>query len=461
MTIFQDILTEYDETLSGETYLDPIGALVIWSAFGQQIFRNRVNSISNDVRNYTLNLVNHYLVRRLETDPQAKLSDRLARVYPDKREQSFKYACLLHLENLFAFAILQHEGDTGVESGGVLGIRKARRLWEDSQHNPTLRFTHDKEGQVLVRQLGLGVSGRYKTPLMEIGYFDSHYHYHLPDAAGLWARTEILVQDTPELSAFVEQAYAYLKTVLLQSRKCPEVTFKEVPAALKKAFVSAFSAPEKVGLYTRDYWLAVTGLNTGAAGAILQVLDDYRDKPELEALTPEELVALAMGKPLAADDQTRLRNIQILEPFLGESALLFTIMTARRSQPLETVLSEWKRFGRHASTLPGAARQVLATPAIINVVSGTARSRLQRLLKLTDAETVEGQVRVLFDYHRQVMIERGQLPWLSLDDEGLIKVNVRPSYLPDPEDWPAAHWVNGYYLPQFRKLVMGYQGGEA
>lgn len=461
MTILQNILTEYDEMLSGETYLDPIGALVIWSAFGQQIFRGRVNSISNDVRNYTLNLVNHFLIRRLEADPEAKLSGHLAKVYPDKREQRFKYACLLYLENLFAFAILQHEGDPGIESGGVLGIRKARRRWEDSGRNPTLKFTHAKEGQVLVRQLGLGVSGRYKTPLMEIGYFDSHYHYHLPDAAELWARTELLVQDTLELRTFVEQAYTHMKAVIAQSSKCPEVMFKEVPAALKKALVSAFPAPEQVGRYTRDYWLKVTGLNTGASGAILQVLDDYRDKPNLEALTPEELVTLALKKSLEAEEKTKLCNIQILEPFFGESALLFTLMTARRSQPLADVLSEWKRFGRHALTLPGAARQIRATPAILNVLNGTARTRLQHLLKLADAETMEAQIRVLFDYHRQVMAERGQLPWITLDDDGLIKVNVRPSYLPDPDDWPVGHWVNGYYLPQFRKLVMGYQGGES
>lgn len=43
-------LTEYDEDLSGDSQIDPLGVLTIWSAFGQEIFRNRVNSVSNDVR---------------------------------------------------------------------------------------------------------------------------------------------------------------------------------------------------------------------------------------------------------------------------------------------------------------------------------------------------------------------------------------------------------------------------
>lgn len=461
MTLFQDILTEYDEMLSSEIYIDPIGSLVIWSALGQQIFRNRVNSISNDVRNYTLNLINHYLVRRLEADIEATLSSALTKVYPDKRAQNFKFACLLYLENLFTFSILEHEGDLGVDSSGVLGIRKARRLWEDTKNKPTLHFTHDKDGQVLVRQLGLGVSGRYKTPLMGIGFFDSHYHYNLPIAAELWDRTETLVQGTPELREFVDQAYAHLKMVISQSSKCPKIAFGEVPSGLKSSFASTFAAPDKVGLYSRNFWLATTQLNTGAAGAILDVLDKYRDQAKLEDLTPQELVTLALKRPLGANEQTTLHNIQVLEPFLAETALLFTLMMARKSQSLEVVMAEWERFRRDSSTLPVAARHVQATSTIINVVNGTARSRLQRLLKLADALTVEEQVRIIFDYHRQVMAERGQLPWLMIDDVGHIKVNVRPSYLPDPDDRPVGSWVNGYYLPQFRKLVWGYQGGES
>ena len=56
MTIFLNAyLTEYDDSLSGDSYIDPIGTLIVWSALGRQVFDDRVNSVSNDVRNYTLN----------------------------------------------------------------------------------------------------------------------------------------------------------------------------------------------------------------------------------------------------------------------------------------------------------------------------------------------------------------------------------------------------------------------
>jgi len=41
-------LTEYDEDLTGDVFIEMLGALVIWSAYGQEIFQNKVNSISNE-----------------------------------------------------------------------------------------------------------------------------------------------------------------------------------------------------------------------------------------------------------------------------------------------------------------------------------------------------------------------------------------------------------------------------
>ena len=102
-------LTEYDDTLSGEINIDPLGTLVIWSAYGQKIFSNRVNSISNDVRNYTLNLFNHHLIRQIDGDDSIQLSKRLSNLYGSKNALTFKYSCLVYLENLFVYSILKHD----------------------------------------------------------------------------------------------------------------------------------------------------------------------------------------------------------------------------------------------------------------------------------------------------------------------------------------------------------------
>jgi len=177
-------LTEYNDSLSTESYINPLGMLVIWSSYGRKVFKNRVNSISNDVRNYTLNLFNHYLIRKLINEDSVDMSNALKSEFISKDNISFKYACIVYLEKLFVFSILAQEDQAGVDSAGVLGIVRARHLWGDTK-NPRLPFTKDTSDHILVRQLSLGVSGRYKTPLMEIGYFDNNYNYQLPKSKAL------------------------------------------------------------------------------------------------------------------------------------------------------------------------------------------------------------------------------------------------------------------------------------
>ncbi|TYC55215.1 hypothetical protein ETQ85_14435 [Zoogloea oleivorans] len=167
--ILDYILTEFDASASNELNLDPLGLQVIWSAYGQIIFRNRISSISNDVRNYTLNLFNHAVTKALVEDDHVLLGKGLIndKAYASRGKDStaFKQACLIYLENVFAYAMVEFQAQKGVETAGVLGISKARRRWDESACNPLLLFSQEARAHMLVRQNSLGVSGRYKTPL--------------------------------------------------------------------------------------------------------------------------------------------------------------------------------------------------------------------------------------------------------------------------------------------------------
>lgn len=453
-------LTEYDDSLSGESYIDPLGMLIIWSAYGQEIFRNRVNSISNDVRNYTLNLFTHYLVRRLIQDESVRLSKRLTDVYGGKDTLFFKYACLLYLENLFVFSILRSDGSKGVDSGGVLGISNGRRRWNETKGNPKLIFSHDKPGQLLVRQLGLGVSGRYKTPLLEIGYFDSNYHYHLPSAETLWQGAEKFIADNKPLHALADLLVKHMQDMLSQNSKQPETQFNAIPEQLTGAYAKAFASSGAVGKYARDYWLSVTGLDAGAAGALLAVLDENAKNEQSEDFTPQRLMAQTDRASLPEEERRKMEHIKQLEPFLADAILLFTLLSHKKSQPLQAVIERWKAFDRDEHTLPLGARRLRDNLNLLGVVKGAARARLNALLQLADAATLSDQIRLLLDYHGRVMAERGQQPWSTLVDTG-VKVHVRPMRDPSEDEWPKGVWYNSYYLPQFKWLVRGYQGGTA
>lgn len=452
-------LTEYDDSLSGESYIDPLGTLIIWSAYGQEIFSNRVNSISNDVRNYTLNLFNHYMVRRLIQDESVRLSKRLTDVYGGKDTLFFKYACLLYLENLFVFSILKV--GKAVESSGVLGISNGRRRWNETGENPRLIFSHEKPGQLLVRQLGLGVSGRYKTPLLEIGYFDGNYHYHLRSAEKLWQGAEQFIADNKPLRSLADLLVEHMLELLSQNSKQPETQFKDISEKLPSAYAKAFASSGAVGKYARDYWLSVTGLDTGAAGALLAVLDENARSKQPKDFESQRLMALTDRTALSEEERRKMEHIEQVEPFLADAMLLFTLLTHKKSQRLQAVSERWKEdFGRDEQTLPRRAQGLRDDPILLGVVEGAARARLNALLQLADITTLSDQIRLLVEYHGRVMAERGQQPWLTLVDTGA-KVHVRPMRDPSEKEWPQGAWYNNYYLPQFKWLVRGYQGGAA
>ncbi len=456
---FEQYLTEFDESLSGDSYIDPIGTLIIWSAFGRQVFSNRINSVSNDVRNYTLNLFHHFLIRKLVNDDGALLSKPLQKKYHDKDTLHFKQACLIFLENLFVYSMLRHEQADTLATGGILGISKARRSWEKDNGNPTLKFTHEPAGQILVRQLGLGVSGRYKSPLMNIGFFDGSYNYNKPASQPRWAAAEQLIAEKNTLlNRLAAQLYPYFrKCVATLSHGGPLGFADEVPEELSGAYAYAFATPAVVGGYARDFWMSQTELDSGAAGALLEVLEGEK----ADELAPQSMLEQALQTSLAPEDEAKLQHITQLEPFLSDCALLFTLMASQRTHTVADVAAHWQRFGRDNTRLGHLAERVRNHAGLPAVRGSAAAQRLTQLQHMANTEDLSRQIRLLSDYHARVMQARGQAPWLSVQEDGTIKVNARTLPRPDPAAWPPDAWYNEYYLPQFRSFVNGLKGAAA
>lgn len=466
---FNQFVTDYDENLTGDTYVDPLGVQVIWSVFGSQVFRNRVNSISNDVRNYTLNLLNHRIIRDLVDDDSVVVGRWLEESIGKKSSLSFRQACLIYLENLFTYSLISADNNQGVNTAGVLGGAKGRREYEELNSKPELILSHREDAHLLVRQLGLGVSGRYKTPFMEIGFFDASYHYRLPESEGLWAKADVLFQHSKNLESVYNKARSHLADLITMSVKKSSVPprqcfAKDIPIELKRAYQSAFATAGRVGTETRDFWLASTGLNQGAAGALLQVLDAEAAHPSQEHVSEAELFQRAGTRcnlDGAIDEARKIQHILTLEPLLAELDLLFTLALHRRHQSIDEVASLWTNMGRNNETLLHAAQRILELPSLFVVVQGTAKFRLNRLLEAASLSTVEQQLRELLSYHAGVMRSRGQLPWVIVKGGAQIKVDARTQSLPEKDKRPLGTWVNRYYLPQFNNLVNGFRGEVA
>ncbi|MFN5295200.1 MAG: hypothetical protein ACK5BL_06690, partial [Flavobacteriales bacterium] len=56
-------LPDYD--LSQDSSVDPMGISAIWTSYGQSIFKDRLTTIANDARVFTINVFHHAVLRSL------------------------------------------------------------------------------------------------------------------------------------------------------------------------------------------------------------------------------------------------------------------------------------------------------------------------------------------------------------------------------------------------------------
>lgn len=454
----ENFLTSYDDTLTGELNSDPLGQLVIWSSWGQDIFHSRITSIANDVRQYTLNLLHHSVLRQLLADDTQHTAGAMKSRYPSKQMREFSMACLIHLENIYVYSMLANE-KSGVTLKGVLGINKARPRWDAAEKNPQLFFGTGTESELLTNQFALGTNGRYKSPMMNMQFFTTDYCYDLPENKPLWHETEAFIQSVKPLKKLRAAALAYLQSLMQVTHKRDlKPCYQNIPARLTRAYVDAFRHPEQVGDFSRGFWLARTGLDKNAAGAIYRVLDKHREDMPVSRVFA---LAVQQAEQMPEMDQNELltlHHIRQAEPFLSLIELMFVGLRRQSSQTLAEFSQFWHARGLTAQDLPRMAAELCANNALLDSLSGTPKARFLSLLRLATAPGLDAQVEGLLRYHNDLMAARGQFPWLTLTGDSL-SLQVPPATL--DADRQNSDWVNRYYLPQFRHLLDGLWGNAA
>lgn len=450
-----NFLTEYDESLTGELNIDPLGQLVIWSAWGQGIFHRRITSIANDVRQYTLNLLHHAVMRDVMYNERLQTSGAMKKRYASKQDRNFRFACLIHLENIYIWSMLLAERQ-GVTLTGVLGILKARRRMESQGDHPEIRFGHESESCLLTNQIALGTNGRYKSPMMDMQFFDTHYRYDVPGSKEPWQAAESLIKKVPELRELYNAVRDYLRN-LMQASHASDLSprFDSRFDVLRKLYVKAFGHPEYVGQYSRDFWLNMTGLNRNAAGALYRVIDRERKLEPKQEYTPAQIFELAWSETdnkqdIDEDERLTLSHIIQAEPFLSLVDLMFRGLQRQSQQTLAEFRAFWQSRGLSNDSLPHMASQLQKNCALLQSLTGTPKYRFQRLLEVAAEPKLESQVAELLGYHSGIMAVRGQFSWMTLNDN-VLSLQVSPFSLSGQRK--NDDWVNHYYLPQFRHML--------
>jgi hypothetical protein len=281
-----------------------------------------------------------------------------------------------------------------------------------------------------------------------MGFFDKAYSYSIPSAEPLWNKARNFILDS-ELKPLWDALKQLMQDVLSQKTE-PAVLFEDLPGTVTDGYRNAFSTQKHVGEYSKEFWLSVSDLNTGTSGAL------FRGISEGGYSSIEDLFSLALN---AMDGTTRdLTDIQIVEPFLAEIDFIFSLMLSQKTMTLIELSNLWQEDDdRTLQNLQELAKRVKEDSEIKKPLGSLGRSRLESLLQIQQCNTFKAIIRKLIKYHNKIMDNRGQVPWVTINESGVIKCRIRTRKKPDRK---FGEWVHGYYIPQFKNLIDGLEGNS-
>ena len=443
-----NIFTEADDSILADGSLDPMGLRIIWTSLGEAIFKNRINTISNNIRLYTFNLFHHHLIRDFEKKSPSLFRKALGRV-PYGNENDLREGLVIFLECLQAHIVLHTRDEYAhTEEAFVPGMSKLDGITRTRSNSPmATRIKANRNEGILVRQIGLGIHGRHKGPFTQMEIF-GHGDYY-PDNE-LWDGIADLFQLIPEwaeLKRHVDQLLRQLLNGPLGKTgfEMQVVTFLD-NEPLAKAYNSCFEPRVYQHPQLVYFWEDKLGLHKDTAKAIYQAV----------AADPEAGSSALMhaASAFAKQNVFRIEAILRIEPFLSMvNKIILRLLqrgTINVNQEIKTFVDFWLK-----------KRLLLPDDHYISTLylSEAACARLKKLVDICgvyeDETQVEDIVRQLLYYHQNILSQRGNLPWLSFSDG---RIRLHRSYFYNQNqlaDLSNDNWVNTYYIPSLQNIYKG------
>jgi DNA polymerase III gamma/tau subunit len=216
-----------------------------------------------------------------------------------------------------------------------------------------------------------------------------------------------------------------------------------------------------VGKQSKAFWLNATNLDENAAGSLYEVISNNTQENE----SAQSLFEQAIAREESELEKRKMQDICRVEPLLAECELLLTVLMSQRFQSNEEVYQRYLKLERNVSSIIQLARDLEVEVGIKEKFQvGVVKSRYEALIafgKLDSTESLENMtalIEALLKYHRTIMNQRGQSPWVECDSQGVYRCHVKLRNLPTVEQRPYKTWFNGYYLDQFKNLIHGLEG---
>lgn len=437
-----------DPELTQESSVDPMGIQVIWTHYGQQVFDEKLTTVANDLRAFSLNLFHQHLLLRLQME-QAETWQIAREKHSEWRtDLDVKTGLLMFLEDLVTWIFHeQYKLDpTAFHYTGILGMSKANRL---AAGNTRIILSASKRAGLLKNQINLGTTGRYKGPMMKMGFFNRAFEVReTPD--GVWPKVHLLMEDWDDAKELEKQLITFLCLEVLLAGRQADFPRKDLDAIknsrywkpLAEGYLACFGkASQHAAL--KDFWKSQLGLDQGAAWALYQALET---NPPTTNTYHASIFELAIQTPdLPTSEKQKLENIRDIEPFLSHSEYLLRFLAQR----------DVKKLSDHQVALSDLRNAINSAAKFTEEALPSAMVELRAVM--CNERGFTDWVNGVLKYHERLLLARGGNAWLSLGNKGVIQHHFSPNlhYKTVADYLKHQPWFHTYYLETLRSI----QGG--
>jgi hypothetical protein len=428
---WSNIFTIPDPTIVQEGSVDPLGMQVIWTHFGQKIFANKLTTVATDIRNYTVNLLQLHVLDRLKNEHSELYEKAIEKFSSFKNEYDLKAGLLILMEDAMVFSLMLNNNE--VDMLGVLGSYNAEKQLSKDPNQVVIEA--EKSKGVLVRQLQLGVTGRYKGPFINMGLLTKTLQH-----SGDWVEIKTVIDQWQEGKQLASVLLKFIcKIIETKEGNYPTLTLFELRQNTEviNHYVNCFGK-FKMNAALHKFWLEKLGLEGGAAKSIYDQVGST-EKGIHTSVILEQARQTQSGKA-----ELQLEQILRLEPFLSSVSQLFYLMTDIGNKKLSNILEQVEQL---------ADRINQADISDMEIESPRLRT-LVKFMKETNGESIQIAHKIV-EYHTLIMQNRGGAAWVEIQDDQLKHYIAQRTPISTKDFLLNNYWYHDYYLGPIRSIYFG------
>lgn len=445
-----NIFTEFDESIFSDGSIDPMGLRIIWTSIGGKIFHNKLNTISTEIKFYTLNLFHHYLIQKCISEDEDSVN-KLIRKNPYYNKSDLFEGLVIFLENLLINATY-NVADSSIMVPGINKLSNLKR--SDTKKKDIDKIVVSRDKGILVRQYLLGIHGRHKGPFQQMCVFSENPEDIYSNSV-VWREAAQIFNTSPWKEASVLLIDLIKNKLLKSNTKSGSYIEYKVDEILTENIAKKYVALLNKSNYYRDdiktFWLSRLGLIQDTAGILYT---EYLKQSRSNEVDFQKIIVDAYN----GSNDPLLGAINAIEPLLTLTdkciSRILSVTTKDIDNELKGFIVNWLS---NNDVDDSKIKQFLSS----DYLNQEAINRLSKLLAIyVDAKNnnnpAEYFIIHLIKYHQEIMKSRGNLAWVSIGVDNKISVH-RSNYISEQylKVLESKKWVNYYYLPTVHSLHKG------